>query len=92
MYLSVSLLGYVTYGDSLRDSVIPSLQVSSLLFRAQEKKFKALVSIDNIYHFTHSAMVRCRTVRIPKELKNAFFSQSIKTQTEKKFSDHATNE
>uniref|UniRef100_A0A914EE17 Amino acid transporter transmembrane domain-containing protein n=1 Tax=Acrobeloides nanus TaxID=290746 RepID=A0A914EE17_9BILA len=26
MYLPVSLLGYVTYGDSLRDSVIPSLQ------------------------------------------------------------------
>lgn len=27
MYLPVSLVGYVTYGDSLRDSIIPSLQV-----------------------------------------------------------------
>ncbi|KAH7710177.1 Protein Y4C6B.2 a [Aphelenchoides avenae] len=26
MYLPVSVLGYVTYGDSLRDSVIPSIQ------------------------------------------------------------------
>uniref|UniRef100_A0AC35U783 Aa_trans domain-containing protein n=1 Tax=Rhabditophanes sp. KR3021 TaxID=114890 RepID=A0AC35U783_9BILA len=26
MYLPVSIMGYITYGDSLRDSVIPSLQ------------------------------------------------------------------
>lgn len=26
MYLPVSVVGYITYGDSLRDSVIPSIQ------------------------------------------------------------------
>ena len=27
MYLPVSVLGYLSYGDSLTDSIIPSLQV-----------------------------------------------------------------
>lgn len=55
LYLPVSLLGYISYGDSLQSSIIPSIQVRLVLRFCDDIRISELANSTNCEFIDHAS-------------------------------------